>query len=152
MRPGLTALINALHADVISLRHIICSINSITDPPRPFPSSRPDATHCPPICYDVAMNPSEPIAAFKSLAPLFAARGVTGLSVFGSRTTGEARADSDIDVIVDYNPDSRFSLLDLVAVGRIIEEYLGIKADVITRPGLHPVLRHEIESKSIRVY
>jgi uncharacterized protein len=88
----------------------------------------------------------------KSLEPLFAARGVTGLSVFGSRTNGTARPDSDIDVIVEYNPNSRFSLLDLVAVGRIIEEHLGIKADVVTRPGLHPVLRDQIESQAIRVY
>ena len=98
------------------------------------------------------MKTTERIAALKSLAPLLAARGVIGLSLFGSRMTGNARPDSDIDVIVDYNPDSRFSLLDLVAVGRIIEQHIGIEVDVMTRPGLHPVLRGEIESIAIRVY
>ena len=72
--------------------------------------------------------------------------------MFGSRAVGTAHPDSDLDVIVDYNPDSRFSLLDLVAVGRIIEECLGIKADVMTRPGLHPVLKDQIEISAVRVY
>jgi predicted nucleotidyltransferase len=94
----------------------------------------------------------ETLTALQSLAPTLAPRGVTGLSVFGSRTTGEAGPDSDIDIIVDYDPDSHFSLLDLVAVGRLIEERLGIRADVMTRPGLHPVLKHAIEAQEVRVY
>ena len=84
-------------------------------------------------------------------APL-AARGVTGLSVFGSRVKGNARPESDLDVIVDYDPCSTFSLLDLVAVGRMIEEQTGLKADVMTRSGLHPALRGKIESVAVRVF
>ena len=95
---------------------------------------------------------AEKIDALESLAAELASRGVTGLSVFGSQVTGNARLDGDVDVIVDYDPDSHFSLLDLVAVGRIIEECIGIKADVMTRPGLHPLFRSEIEKHAIRVY
>lgn len=98
------------------------------------------------------MLPGEQIDALRTLAPVLAPRGVTGLSVFGSRIKGTARPDSDIDVIVDYDPASHFSLFDLVAVGRIIEEHVGIKADVMTRPGLHAVLKDEIESQAVRVY
>lgn len=98
------------------------------------------------------MSVVEKLNVLKSLEPVLAARGVTGLSVFGSQIDGRAGPDSDIDIIVDYDPDSRFSLLDLIAVGRLIEERLGIKADVMTRPGLHPVLKADIESQAIRVY
>jgi uncharacterized protein len=94
----------------------------------------------------------EKIDALKALADVLAHRGVTGLSVFGSQVTGEATPESDLDVIVDYDPASRFSLLDLAAVGRLIEERLGIKADVMTRRGLHPVLRSDIESSAVRIY
>jgi len=90
--------------------------------------------------------------ALERLAPVLSARGVTGLSVFGSQVTGTAHPHSDLDVIVDYDPQSRFSLLDLVAVGRLIEEQTGIKADVMTRRGLHPILKEKIESEAIRVY
>lgn len=92
------------------------------------------------------------INALKALAGVLAERGVTGLSVFGSQLTDKARPDSDIDLIIDYDPASRFSLLDLVAVSRIVEEHLGIKADVMTRPGLHPVLKDKIEGNALRVF
>ena len=41
------------------------------------------------------------------------AEGVTALSIFGSRARGDARLDSDLDVLIDVDPDLRFSLLDL---------------------------------------
>jgi predicted nucleotidyltransferase len=98
------------------------------------------------------MTLDQTISALEELSPVLTARGVTRLSVFGSQVTGKAHPESDLDVIVDYDPDSRFSLLDLVAVGRIIQERTGIKADVMTRRGLHPVLKSKIEFEEIRVY
>lgn len=98
------------------------------------------------------MPPNETIDALRSLAPELAPRGVTGLSVFGSRVSGTPREDSDLDVILDYDQDSGFSLLDLVAAARLIEERTGLKADVMTRRGLHPVLRETIEREAVRVY
>lgn len=92
------------------------------------------------------------IQQLKNLQHVLAARGVTGLSVFGSRVKGDARDDSDLDIIVDYDPESHFSLLDLAAVARIVEEETGLKADVMTRPGLHPVLKDDIETSAIRVF
>jgi len=86
------------------------------------------------------------------LQPEIAARGVTGLYMFGSQVRGQAGEASDIDLFVDYDDESRFSLLDLVAVGRLIEEHLGIKADVMTRKGLHPILKENIEAEAVRVF
>jgi uncharacterized protein len=98
------------------------------------------------------MLTEQTLTVLKSLQASFAARGVTGLSVFGSQLSGRGAPTSDIDIIVDYDPNSRFSLIDLAAVGRVIEEQLGIKADVMTRTGLHPVLRTQIEQSAVRVY
>ena len=92
------------------------------------------------------------LEALKDLQAMLVARGVTGLSVFGSQIRGEAKDESDLDLIIDYDPESRFSLLDLVAVGRIIEEHMGVKADVMTRQGLHPLLKDNIEAEAIRVF
>ena len=98
------------------------------------------------------MLSQENINAIKALQAQFAARGVTGLSVYGSRAKGTDTPDSDLDVLVDYDPDRGFSLIDLGAVGRMLEERLGIKADVVTRPGLHPLLKDDIEQSAIRIY
>lgn len=98
------------------------------------------------------MREEQTIDAIKRIAPQLLQKGVTGLSLFGSRMRGTARPDSDLDVIVDYAPESRFSLLDLVAIKRLIEEETGITADVMTRAGLHPLLKKQIENEAVRVY
>jgi uncharacterized protein len=98
------------------------------------------------------MNADQTMIALKEMAPLLAQRGVTGLSIFGSRSAGSARPESDLDVLIDYDPASRFSLLDLLAVARLIEDHIGMKADVVTRTGLHPVLKDAIEKSALRVY
>ena len=54
--------------------------------------------------------------------------------VFGSVARGEARADSDIDFLVDFTPDS--SLFDLVRISDELEALLGRPVDVISRAGL----------------
>ena len=87
-----------------------------------------------------------------ALEQAFRSRGATGFSVFGSRARGDHRPDSDLDGLIDYDPARRFSLLDLVAIERLIEEQLGIRADLTTRPALHPLLRERIEVEAVRVF
>jgi uncharacterized protein len=44
------------------------------------------------------------------------ARGVIAIYVFGSLARGEAGPESDVDLIVDYDPASDFNLFDLAGV------------------------------------
>ena len=59
--------------------------------------------------------------------------------MFGSVVRGDDRAHSDVDLLVDMDPDR--SLLDIVGVGQDLEELLDHRVDVLTgaslRPGLH---------------
>ena len=98
------------------------------------------------------MRTSEAIRRLSSCAEPLRAAGITALHVFGSTATGRARADSDLDVFVDHEDDAGFSLFDLVGVKLLIEEQLGVSADVTTRGGLHPMLREQIERSAIRVF
>ena len=77
--------------------------------------------------------------------------GVAGLYLFGSTATGKSRPDSDVDLFFDYD-DPKFSLIELVRVGRIASEILGAPADVMTRDSLHPALKERIERSAIRVF
>ncbi len=71
--------------------------------------------------------------------------------MFGSVARGEATADSDVDVFIDYDPE-RFSFVELVRLQERSTEVLGQPADLTTREGLHPLLRPTIEAEAIKVF
>jgi hypothetical protein len=80
------------------------------------------------------------------------AQGVGALYVFGSVARGEAGPDSDVDLFIDPAPDSRFSVLNLVAVQDRLSDRLGLPADVHTRNGLHYWIRDRILAEAVRLF
>jgi predicted nucleotidyltransferase len=68
--------------------------------------------------------------------------GAYNVRVFGSVARGEARADSDVDLLV--NLESGRSLLDLARLLRELESQLGCKVDIVTEAGLRPRIRQEV--------
>jgi predicted nucleotidyltransferase len=72
--------------------------------------------------------------------------GARNLRVFGSDARGDDHAHSDIDLLVDMDPDR--SLLDVVGLGQDLEELLDRKVDVLTGASLHPALRDRILAES----
>ncbi|TAN24270.1 MAG: DUF86 domain-containing protein [Acidobacteria bacterium] len=63
-----------------------------------------------------------------------ASYGAHNVRVFGSEARGEARGDSDLDLLVDMEPGR--SLLDLVGLGQDLEDLLGRRVDVVTERSL----------------
>jgi putative addiction module CopG family antidote len=80
------------------------------------------------------------------------ARGVASLALFGSVVRGDARPDSDVDVLVDIDPRARFSLVDLVSVKNFLAEQLGREVDVVTRDGIEPGIRDRVFAEAERVF
>jgi predicted nucleotidyltransferase len=68
--------------------------------------------------------------------------GAHHVRVFGSVARGEARPDSDIDLLVELDPDR--SLLDHAALMIELESFLGRKVDVATERGMRPHIREKI--------
>ncbi len=97
------------------------------------------------------MASNDVILELRKRADEIRALGATALYLFGSVARGEATADSDVDVFIDYDPE-RFSFVELVRLQERITEVLGQPADLTTREGLHPLLRPTIEAEAIKVF
>jgi len=71
-------------------------------------------------------------------------RGVCHAAVFGSVARGDARSGSDIDVLVDLDPQQPIGLFEYARIKLYIAELLGGSADVVNRRTLKPLLREAI--------
>ncbi|MCC7024070.1 MAG: nucleotidyltransferase family protein [Thermomicrobiales bacterium] len=70
------------------------------------------------------------------------ANGATRVRIFGSMARGAARPDSDIDLLIDLEPDRH--LLDLVAIKQDLEDLLGREVHVVAEDAVSPYLRERI--------
>ncbi len=75
--------------------------------------------------------------------------GVRRAAVFGSFARGEADAQSDLDLLIEFAGEK--TLLDLVALKRRLEQALGMNVDVITYQSLSPLLRDAILREQVPV-
>ena len=58
---------------------------------------------------------------------------IVELSFFGSVLRDDFRPDSDVDVLVTFAPDGRYSLFDLVHIEEELREILGRNVDLVER-------------------
>ncbi len=68
--------------------------------------------------------------------------GARNIRIFGSAARGEAGPGSDLDFLVDLEPER--SLLDHVALIQDLEDLLGRKVDVVTENSIYWLLRRRI--------
>ncbi len=58
------------------------------------------------------------------------------LALFGSALRDDFSSDSDVDVLVDFEPDARWSLFDLVDMREELMQIFGREVDLVTKRGL----------------
>ena len=73
--------------------------------------------------------------------------GAYNVRVFGSVARGEADSESDIDLLVNMEPDR--SLLDLGGLLMDLQDLLGCKVDVVTEDGLRDRIRERVLREAV---
>ncbi len=76
--------------------------------------------------------------------------GARNVRVFGSVARGEADEQSDIDLLVEFEPNR--SLLDHAGLWFELQELLGGKVDVVSERGLKPRIRQRVLQEAIPLY
>ena len=80
-----------------------------------------------------------------TLARLCKAHRIDRLALFGSQLKGTARADSDIDLLVEFFADARPTLLDMAQIEIELSQALGgRKVDLRTPQDLSRYFRDEV--------
>ena len=78
---------------------------------------------------------------------------ITELALFGSVLRGDFRSDSDVDVLVTFAPDARWSLWDIVEAQQELEELFGRKVDLVEKKWLkNPFRRYSILTSKQVIY
>ena len=76
--------------------------------------------------------------------------GVKSLMLFGSVARDEARTDSDVDILVEF--DRPIGLFTFVRLKRYLEEILDSSVDLGTPDSLKPYLREPVFREAIRAF
>ena len=78
---------------------------------------------------------------------LGARHGIRRIRVFGSMARGEARPDSDVDLLVEYEQGhGDFAFVDF---REGVERLLGRRVDVVTERSVHPLVRDRVLAQAV---
>lgn len=83
----------------------------------------------------------------EEILQIAAKHGAYNVRVFGSVARGEAKADSDVDFLVEI--EAGRNLLDRIALIQELEALLGRKVDVAKLKNLHECIREKVLKEAV---
>ena len=75
--------------------------------------------------------------------------GIKEFGIFGSYLRGEAKEESDLDILVEFKPDAKISLLEFVELENYLSDLPGVKVDLAEKSALKPRIGKRILSEVV---
>ena len=95
---------------------------------------------------------TERIDMFSKLQRYMAGTAIVKAWVFGSFARGEEKKDSDLDILVDYDPSANLSLLGAIRYKLDMEKLIGREVDLVENGCLKPFAIPSVEHDKYLVY
>ena len=77
---------------------------------------------------------------------------IKSVALFGSHVHGTARADSDVDVLVEFMPEAIVGFFKLARIQRSMSAFIGQKVDLLTPDAISKYFRHKVLQEAERIY
>ena len=97
------------------------------------------------------MNKQQLIETIQDNRALLEEYSVKSISVFGSAVRGEAGPESDVDILVEFNPDARIGFFAFARLQRSLSAVLGKPVDLVTPDALHKTMKSRILEEAVHV-
>jgi predicted nucleotidyltransferase len=98
------------------------------------------------------VNSFEAIETLRRSEQALRGRGVVHAALFGSLARGDTRPNSDIDIMIEIDPDARMTVFEYVYLKDYIGTLFDKPVDVVTREGLKPYVRPAATADAIYAF
>ena len=98
------------------------------------------------------MNSQDAIAILQRHADALRARGVRHAALFGSVARGEAGPQSDIDIMIEIDPNAPIDVFAYVGIKRFIATLFSSRVDIVNRAALRPELQGPAAADAIYAF
>jgi uncharacterized protein len=95
------------------------------------------------------MNSSEAIETLRRSEQALRGRGVMHAALFGSLARGEDHSCSDIDILIEIDPDAGMTVFEYVDLKGYIGTLFDKPVDVVTHEGLKPYVQRAVTADAI---
>jgi hypothetical protein len=98
------------------------------------------------------MTRDEVVGRLRPHEPELRSSGLAALYLFGSTARGEAREDSDVDILCDLDDAGNVGLLEFIDLQERISSFLHRPVDLVERRSLRPRIRTRVERELVRIF
>ncbi len=106
----------------------------------------------PGLWHSTRMQRPEIIEKLRAHRAELRAAGIVHLRLHGSVARGEASVNSDVDLIAEFEPGRRLTLIDMVKLENRLHDLLGVKVDLSPANTLKEPVRRRADREAVLAF